>query len=182
MKQQIFSWTLPLFAIAFLTTAMIVPDTSTEVRWYTMEEVAAIKAKNPKDTKMVFVDVYTDWCGWCKRMDATTFKDPSVMEVLSDKYYPVKFNAEQKSDITLGEKTYKFVASGRRGYHELAAALLQGKMSYPSFVFLDENMNMIQPLAGYRQTKEMLPILHYIGEKRYNDQGWQSFLKEWQGK
>ena len=153
--------------------------TSDDLRWYTFEEVIEIKQNNPDDDKAVFIDVYTDWCGWCKRMDATTFKDQEVQAILSEEYYPVKFDAEAKQDIIFQDKVFKFVAQGRRGYHELAAALLQGKMSYPSFVFLDADFNMIQPLPGYRQADEMLPILHFIGKEVYEQQPWPEFKAEW---
>lgn len=157
-----------------------VASSTEEMRWYTIEEVIQIKKDNPNDDKAVFIDVYTDWCGWCKRMDATTFKDERVQEILSSEYYPVKFDGEARRDIEFQETVFKYVASGRRGYHELAAALLQGKMSYPTVVFLDANMNMIQPLPGFRQANEILPILHYIGKEVYQEKAWPEFQAEWQ--
>ncbi|WNJ19578.1 DUF255 domain-containing protein [Pontibacter sp. G13] len=137
-----------------------------EINWISIEEAAELGSETPK---LVFIDVYTDWCGWCKRMDRSTFRDPKVVEMMNKHYYAVKFNAEQKESITLGDKTFKFVPNGRRGYHELAAALLNGKMSYPTVVFLDENFNMIQPIPGYRQASEILPILAYFGENKHKE-------------
>lgn len=151
-----------------------------KLRWYTIEEVAKIKQENPEDDKAIFIDVYTDWCGWCKRMDATTFSDEAVKSILTEEFYPVKFDAEQKETIVLQDKTFKFINAGRRGYHELAATLLQGKMSYPTVVFLDADFNMIQPLPGYRGAKEILPILHFIGKEAYKEQTWTSFAEDWQ--
>ena len=63
------------------THAPVISQDEGELRWYTIEEVAKIKAENPNDDKAIFVDVYTDWCGWCKRMDATTFRDKKVQEI-----------------------------------------------------------------------------------------------------
>jgi thioredoxin-related protein len=151
-----------------------------KMRWYTMEEVIKIKNENPGDDKAVFIDVYTDWCGWCKRMDANTFSDEQVQAILTQEFYPVKFDAEQKEAIRMGGKMYKYVPSGRRGYHELAATLLQGKMSYPTMVFLDQDLSMIQPLPGYRGAKEILPILHFIGKEKYKQQSWEAFSVAWQ--
>jgi thioredoxin-related protein len=120
-----------------------------------------------KEPRKIFIDVYTDWCGWCKIMDANTFNHKVIADYLNTKFYPVKFNAEQKEDIVLGNMTFKYVPNGKRGYHELAAALLNGQMSYPSVVFLTENVEMITPVPGYIKPKEFDPILKYIGEDYY---------------
>ncbi len=48
---------------------------SETIRWISFEEAMKLNKKKPK---MVFVDIYTDWCGWCKKMDAETFADPAI--------------------------------------------------------------------------------------------------------
>ena len=65
-----------------------------KMKWYTIEEVQAL---NEKDPKPILVDVYTDWCGWCKVMDRKTFANADVQAYIQENFYPVKFNAEQKS-------------------------------------------------------------------------------------
>ncbi|MEJ7644594.1 MAG: DUF255 domain-containing protein [Chryseolinea sp.] len=145
------------------------------VKWISFEQAL----KNSKSEKRpVFIDVYTDWCGWCKVMDKNTFSDPAVAKLLNEKFYAVKFNGEQKEDILFDGKTFKFVPSGSKGYHELAAALMNNKMSYPTVVFLDEEFRMIQPLAGYRKADEFHPIAQFIGEGHYKTTKWE----EWQAR
>ncbi len=145
------------------------------VKWLTFEE--AIK-KSKAEKRPVFIDVYTDWCGWCKVMDKNTFNDPQVAKLLNEKFYAVKFDAEQKEDVVFDGNTFKFVASGRNGYHQLAAALLNNQLSYPTVVFLNEDFKMIQPLAGYRQAPEFHKIAQFIGEGHYKTVKWE----EWQAK
>lgn len=140
-----------------------------EVRWFTFEE-AIEKSKTEK--RKIFVDVYTDWCGWCKVMDKNTFSEPKVAKILNEKFYPVKFNAEQRQDVVLNGHTYKFITVENRGYHELAAALLNNQLSYPTVVFLDDNFNMIQPLAGYMKPEEFHPVIQFIGEDHYKSAKW----------
>lgn len=140
-----------------------------EVKWLTFEE-AVEKSKTEK--RKIFVDVYTDWCGWCKVMDKNTFSEPKVAQILNEKFYAVKFNAEQRDDVVLNGHTYKFVTVENRGYHELAAALLNNQLSYPTVVFLDDNFNMIQPLPGYRKPEEFHPIIQFIGEDHYKTTKW----------
>ncbi|MFT6716831.1 MAG: thiol:disulfide interchange protein, partial [Saprospiraceae bacterium] len=65
-------------------------DPNSAIKWLTMEQ--AYKASRTLD-KPIFIDVYTSWCGWCKRMDQTTFRDPVVANYINTNFYPVKFNA-----------------------------------------------------------------------------------------
>ena len=57
------------------------------------------------------MDVYTDWCGWCKRMDATTFENPAIAKYMSENFYCVKFNAESQKEVTF--KGQKYGTEGR---------------------------------------------------------------------
>ena len=151
------------------------PAEEGKVNWITFEE-AIQKSKTEK--RKIFIDVYTDWCGWCKVMDKNTFNDPKVAQMLNDKFYAVKFNAEQREDIVFDGNTFKFVDNGSKGYHQLAAALLNNQLSYPTVVFLDEDFKMIQPLPGYRKAPEFHMIAQFIGDNYYKTEKWD----EWQTK
>jgi len=162
-----------------VSTAFINRDTRENpeeplVKWYTFDEAVKLNKKNPKK---IFIDVYTDWCGWCKKMDANTFNNPTVAKYLNEKYYPVKFNAEQKEPVVFKDYTFKYVPQGARGYHELAAALLNNRLSFPTVVFLDEEFNMIQPLPGYQQPNTFYPILEFFGDDHYKNMKWAEFQK-----
>ncbi|MEZ4829496.1 MAG: thioredoxin family protein [Bacteroidia bacterium] len=146
-----------------------------QIQWMTIEQ-AALAAQ--KDHKKILVDVYTDWCGWCKKLDKDTYTDPKVIEYIRKNYHAVKLNAEQKEDITVGGVTYKYVASGRRGYHELAANMLNGRMSYPSTVFFDHQLNIITNVPGYHDAKEMLAIVSFLGEDAYKTTSWEVYQRD----
>ncbi len=62
-----------------------------QIQWMKFEEAIAANTKQPK---MILVDVYTDWCGWCKKMDKETFTNPKVIAHLKQNFYAVKLNAE----------------------------------------------------------------------------------------
>jgi thioredoxin-related protein len=150
------------------------------VRWMTFEE-AVEKSKIEK--KKIFIDVYTDWCGWCKVMDKNTFTDPKIAALLNEKYYPVKFDAEQKADVVFRGTTFKFIESGRGGYHQLAAALLNNQLSYPNFVFLNEDFQIVplvsgySSLPGYRKPEEFHLYLLFVAEDRFKTQNVDEFKK-----
>ena len=147
-----------------------------EIEWLTWEEAAKRMEKEPRK---IMVDVYTDWCGWCKKMDASTMKDPTIVQLLSQDYYAVKMDGEYKKDIEFKGRTYKFIARGRRGYHELPAEIMNGRMSYPTLVFLDEEFNIIQPLPGYKSKQQLEPILAYFGGDFYKNVKWDKFQSEY---
>ena len=144
------------------------------IEWMTWEE-AIERASTDAEPKKIFVDAYTDWCGWCKKMDATTFAHPKVAEYMNEHYYAVKLDAEQKEDIVYKGHTFKFVPSGRNGYHELAASLLQGKMSYPTVIFLDEEQRLLSPVPGYQPAEGFYKIITYFGEDHYKTTDWATY-------
>lgn len=145
-----------------------------DIQWISWEEAVQL-SQTDAQPKKIFVDVYTDWCGWCKKMDKNTFQHPDVSKYMQDNFYMVKMDAEGKDPIEYQGRIFKFVPSGRRGYHELAAALLQGKMSYPTVVFLDEQLNMLSPVPGYQQVEPFMQIAKYFGDNIYKDKDWQSY-------
>ena len=164
-----------LMGVLLVAAMSSIPEASEgAVKWMTFEDALQ---KSRTEKRPVFIDVYTDWCGWCKVMDKNTFNDPKVSKLLNEKFYAVKFNAEQREDVVFDGHTFKFIPSGRSGYHELAAALLNNQLSYPTVVFLDEEFKMIQPLAGYRQAPEFHSIAQFIGEGHYKTVKWDEWQK-----
>ncbi len=149
--------------------------TTTDLKWYTFEEAVEASKKNPK--KMM-IDIYTPWCGWCKKMDKTSFVDPKVTAYLNEHFYAVKLDAEMKEDVLFNQHKFEFrVDAGRRGIHTLAYSLLEGKMSYPSIVYMDEKMQRILISPGYKDGKDLLKELKFTGEEKYNVMKWEEYRK-----
>lgn len=143
-----------------------------KINWISWEEAEALSTTSPRK---VVVDVYTEWCGWCKKMDKSTFQDESVASYINEHYYAIKFDAEHKDEIELNDRVYKYVKSGRRGYHELAAKLTFGRLSYPTIVFLDEELDVIQPIAGYKDAEMFGMIMTYFGENHHKKTPWKQY-------
>ncbi len=152
-----------------------VDEPTVQVQWMSIEE-ALERSKTEK--RKIFIDVYTDWCGWCKRMDESTFVDPAVAEYLNANYYPVKFNAEQQEDVLFNSKTYSFRKNGSRGYHELAAEWLNNRLSFPTVVFLDDVQNVIQPIPGYLDGAKLETILNYFGTDSHKTTPWETYERK----
>jgi thioredoxin-related protein len=176
---------IPFFSLLIIATIFMLtpgkaksqaianPAPTAKINWLDFEEAVAMNKKKPKK---IFLDMYTDWCGWCKKMDASTFVNPVIVDYMNKNYYAVKFNAERKDTITFNGKNYVNAnPAGGRSSHQLAQELLGGRMSYPSFVFLDENMAKITILPGYRKAPEFEAVLNYINTNAYKTQQWEEF-------
>ncbi len=150
-----------------------------KIRWYSFEEAYQMNKKKPKK---IFIDVFTDWCGWCKKMDAETFTNPTISEYMMDHFYCVKLNAERKDTVIIdGVKFTNPNPTGRRSTHQLAVELLKGNMSYPSYVFLNEKSQWLTVVSGYQVAKDFEPILHYFGEDAYQKTPWEDFRASFEG-
>ncbi len=133
-----------------------------DLTWTTFDDIAARDMKSNK--KKFLVDVYTDWCGWCKVMDKKTFTDPEVIEYLEENFHVVKFNAESRSPVTFKGRKYEWQSGGRNGINQLAIELLGKRMSYPTMVYLDEDMNKIKSIPGFKKPLELLAELKSINQ------------------
>lgn len=170
MKKVAFSFITLFIFIGFTSFEQKSPTTANEINWLSIEEAYAKAKVSPKKT---IIDVYTGWCGWCKVMDRETFKNPEVVKFINDNYYAVKLDAESRNDITVGEKTYSYNEQSRA--NDAAIALLQGKMSYPSIVYLDEQFNMIQPIPGYMKAREFHEVITFLGNNHYKQESFENF-------
>lgn len=159
-----------------LLMAGISTGRSQTINWLSWEEAMSLQAKEPKK---IFVDIYTDWCGWCKKMDKDTFQHPSVAAYMAENFYMVKLDGEGKEPITFKNYTFTFKGEGRRGYHELAASLMQGRLSYPTVVFMDESSNVLSPVPGYQEAGQFLKIARYFGDNTYKNTPWKEYDKSY---
>jgi len=146
-----------------------------KINWMSFEEAVEKSKKNPKK---IFIDVYTEWCGWCKKMDAATFQNQGVADYMNEHFYAVKFDAEQKENIEFQGQTFEFVKNGRKGYHELAYAILQGKMSYPTTVYMDEEFTIAGIRPGFASVEDMDVLMHYFKDNQHKHIPFQDFEKQ----
>jgi len=104
-----------------------------------------------------------------------------IADILNTKYYAVKFNAEGNEPVNFQGR--QFINDGKLGEtHQLAYALLQGQMGYPSIVFLTANSELITPVSGYRTPVQIEPMLMYFAGTSWQKQSFEDFLKTFKGK
>ncbi|MEG1909438.1 MAG: DUF255 domain-containing protein [Bacteroidales bacterium] len=163
--------------IATPSPAQVQTVASPKIEWLSFEEALNVNACLSKPKK-VFIDVYTDWCGWCKRLDATTFAHPEIVKYMQSNFIPVKFNAERTDTVRINNQIFVNPSpnTARKGTHEIAAILLKGQMSYPSCTFLDETGKQLDVIPGYMDVKKFECLLHYIGEDAYKTVKWEDWV------
>ncbi len=159
-----------IFFISFITLffqtktfAQIIVEPS-PIKWYSIEEAEELNKKQPRT---LLIDFYTDWCGWCTHMMKTTFANPGLAAYINNNFYPVRFNAETKDSIMYRDTMYYNTGTGNKPTHNLAKKLLDGRLSYPTIVYIDtDNRKLAVP--GYMETKKIEPILIYFTESINN--------------
>ncbi len=142
--------------------------------WGSMSDIEKTQANNPKK---VLVYVTTAWCGWCTKMNANTFTDAEIISYLNSNFHLVKLDAEEKDTILFKDYEFKFVKAGRRGYNDLAYSILDGKLSYPSLVFLDEKLDRISIAPGYRDATDLTQLLDFVSKEIYKSKSWEEYQK-----
>jgi thiol:disulfide interchange protein len=128
-------WVLPFLLLA----GCGVEETSTKVEKKTRATGMAVSAlfaplsldqaleQARSDGKLVMVDVYTEWCGWCKVLDDKTWPDAEVQAWLREKTVPIKLDAEK--DVAVAKK-YKVD-------------------SFPQMLFIKPDGTLAGRLVGY---------------------------------
>ncbi|MBR6774984.1 MAG: DUF255 domain-containing protein [Bacteroidales bacterium] len=171
-----FSIILAVIGLVTLSNLNAQENTTDKIKWISFEEAVKLNETTPKK---IIIDVYTEWCGWCTKMDQTTFIDPSVVKYINENYHAVKLDAEQTEPIEfMGHTFVNQNPNGmRKGTHQLAQALLQGKMSYPSYVFMNEKNQVLTVVPGYAQAQEFLQILKYFGSDAFMTTRWEDYSK-----
>ena len=158
--------------VLFFTPAYKPVIKGEKLKWLTLKEAqeAMLKEKKP-----ILIDLYTDWCGWCKVMDKKTYTNPKVIAYLQQNFYPVKLNAETREAVTWNEKTYNFNSANRT--NDFALFLTYGRLSYPTTVIIPTDNSGPQPVPGYLEPKDLELIVRYFGDGKYGKQPFEEYQK-----
>lgn len=150
-------------------------DKKNAVVWMSPEQVEAASGENKKP---IIVDVYTNWCYYCKVMDNTTWRNDSVTAYLGSNYYTVKINAENQDAYLWQGATYKYEPKYK--VNMLAVKLLEGNMVYPSLVIIPVKGEP-EVLRGAFTAKELEMILKYYGDRTNETMTPEQYMKKFSG-
>lgn len=144
---------LALIACFFITNSF---KTATEIKWYDFNEGYQLAVKKKK---VMLVDVYTDWCGWCKVMDRETYAKSEIITLVNKDFIAIKFNPEKK-DIT-----YTYEGKKYNG-QELAGVIGDYQINgYPATLFINTQTKKKNLYMGYKNAVEFKTILEGFAKK-----------------
>ena len=167
-------WLLVFLAVTgMFTLGFISGGDDKEIHWVSFDEAVKLNKEHPKK---VFIDIYTGWCGWCKKMDASTYTDPEIIKYINKYYYAVHLDAETGDTFHFNDHKFYNPKPKTRGYtNELASSLMDGKLAYPTTVYMDEKFNRLTYLQTYMTIDELKPILEYFAEDKYKTMKFDDF-------
>ena len=144
-----------------------------KLEWLNISE-AGVKLQAQK--RPILIDMYTDWCGWCKVMDKKTYTNTELIKYVSEKFYPVKLDAETRETINWNGKQFKFRSDYK--VNEFAVYLAGGELAFPTTVIIPTDGTPPQAIPGYLKPEEMELILKYFGEGYYGKTPFQEFQRQ----
>jgi thiol-disulfide isomerase/thioredoxin len=97
--------------------------------------------KAKKENKLVFLDVYTTWCGPCKMLEKNVFSQAKVGTYFNKNFICIHID-------------------GDTGEGQLIAEKLKLK-GYPSLYFIDGNDQLIDKSVGYLEANALLDFANY---------------------
>ncbi len=138
---------LSLFLV-FTTQSFEMAQEAT-LKW---EEWNAGYKRGIAENKIILVDAYTEWCGWCKKMDKDTYADPAIIKKINKDFVAIKFNPEL-------DKTY-FIDSTSYTGRELHAMLSKEyRTGYPTTYFILPQNNKLFINPGYEAPAQFAETL-----------------------
>ncbi|MEI0526000.1 thioredoxin family protein [Brachyspira murdochii] len=134
---------LYLIILCFIT---FVSCSNSKINWEDDFDKAIEKSKS--ENKPIMMDIYTDWCGACKEMDKTTFKNKEVSDYTTN-FIALKFNPEKSSNGDALLKKYNIPG-------------------FPTMLFMNSDGFVIKRIIGYIESDELINEMSSIKQKEEN--------------
>lgn len=135
------------------------------ITWLSYDEGLA---RANKEGKHILIDFYTTWCGWCKKMDRSTFQDDAVVDFVSNNMVAIKVNAESPKLVTHGDSQIS---------ERILSRDVFGARGFPTYFFLNPQGKALFKISGYRDATDFLQLVEYVGESHYKSTSFAAFME-----
>ena len=126
------------------------------IRWHTRIEDATRVAKAQR--KPILVDFWAKWCGWCKRLDQTTYVDPLVSK-LAEGFVALKVNAEGAPK-------------------EVEFAQRYDVSTLPTIAFISPSGRLISRVSGFQGPGRFPRTLETVRSEAQKVMGWEAAIEK----
>ena len=137
-----------LFVI-FVMSSAVSAKAKKSIEWLPFDKALQ---KAQKNDKYIFVDIYADWCGYCKMLDATTYQAESVQKELAKNFVSIKLDSESSEEVSWDGKTMS--KQQLAGYW--------GVTGLPTLLFLNPKGEIIAAYPSYADADLMINLLKYV--------------------
>jgi len=136
-----------------------------EINWMSYDEGLKLARESGKH---IFVNFTTKWCGYCKKMNVTTFAEPEVVEMLSDHFISIKVDGDSKNELDING--YKITE------RDLSVAEFRVR-GYPTYWLLKPDGEKLGYVSGYQQSGNFLDMLFFMKESLYDKMKFEDYMK-----
>ena len=145
-------WTwIVVIGILIATPELVKPNSRDTIDWLSYE-----KAQQVRQDRKFILYFNAGWCGFCRKLETTTFQDPDVVAFINRNFTPVTVNIDQEKQLA--------AQYGVRGVPDLRFVSAQGEP--------------IARWSGFIESEDLMPLLKYIHTDSYLTQEYSQFLKD----
>jgi thiol:disulfide interchange protein len=147
MKKLLLICSLAFVGMSFLTEKETSSQSTEEGIQFQTLSLEDAKKQSLKSGKLIFIDAYASWCGPCKRMAATSFKNQEVGKVYNEQFINLKIDCEKDADGPELARMYKVKA-------------------YPTLLVIDGNGKLIKEVVGMQMEDGLLALANSLKKKK----------------